>query len=70
MRITKATGEYILRCFSAGNLLPNNRFCEECETVFLSAFDAEQHHGVIRHSDGRFTIIIACEGYHQIRFDD
>jgi len=70
MMISPADAVYIPRCFSAGNLLPQNKFCPECEQVFLSTLDAETHHGVIRLPNGEFSIIIGCEGYHLVRFDD
>jgi len=70
MMISPADAVYIPRCFSAGNLLPINHHCPECEEVFLSRFNAEVHHGVIRLPNGGFSIIIGCEGYHLVRFDD
>lgn len=70
MLITKPDGEYILRCFSAGKFLPKINTCSECGNEFMHALGAEPFHGVIRFPGGAFSIIIGCEGYHQIRFDD
>lgn len=75
MLLSQIDGEYILRCESAKGILPEIHQCEECGQYFDSHFAAAVEHGVFTwHSTGnhtnpfRWSIIIACEGYHQIRF--
>jgi hypothetical protein len=70
MMISLQDSIYIPRCFSAGSLLPQITVCDECGNDFGDCFAAEDTgHGVLRGEKGAFSIIIGCEGYHQIRFD-
>lgn len=69
MMLNRVMAEYTLRCLDAGNLLPRITSCEECGNDFGDTFAAEDSgHGVIRLPDRTFSVIIGCEGYHQIRF--
>jgi hypothetical protein len=70
MMISLQDSIYIPRCFSAGSLLPQIRECPECGEIFSNTFAAEVSHGVIRLAGGAFSIIIGCEGYHTVRFDN
>jgi hypothetical protein len=70
MMLNRAVAEYTLRCLNAGALLPQITVCDECGNDFGDCFAAEDTgHGVLRGEKGAFSIIIGCEGYHQIRFD-
>jgi len=68
MLLTRETAEYVLRCINAGKLLPILTDCSECGRVFSSCFQAEKDHGVLRFTNTQFSVIIGCEGYHQITF--
>jgi hypothetical protein len=68
MMLNLAVAEYTIRCISAGKLLPRITSCSECGVEFDSCFAAEESHGVLRFTNTSFSIIIGCEGYHQIQF--
>ena len=68
MQITKKTGEYIVTMASlAGkNELPEITVCKDCDRGFDGMIEASRDHGVMRLGTFNWTIIIGCEGFHQI----